>query len=87
MTNVRDIIADWADWPDDPAVTALLKALRDAAGASATDSITIAADGTVGRLTEMLVKFDPHYQLRCFHTPQASCAINTHEVFYRVVTP
>lgn len=28
----------------------ILKALRDAAGASATDSITIAADGTVGRL-------------------------------------
>lgn len=65
----------------------ILSALRAAAGASDTDTITIAADGTVGRLTEMLVKFDPHYQLRCFHTPQASCAINTHEVFYRVVTP
>lgn len=90
MTNAHDIIAGVLQDPpmySSKVARHILAALRDAAGASATDSITIAADGTVGRLTEMLVKFDPHYQLRCFHTPQASCAINTHEVFYRVVTP
>ena len=37
----------------------ILSALRDAAGASATDSITIAADGTVGRLTPTWLSPDP----------------------------
>lgn len=70
----------------------ILAALRDAAGASDTDTITIAADGTVGRLepwSYWLTATYPDGRVRCNHDERADCPVVKHvqTQLYRVVTP
>jgi hypothetical protein len=101
MTNAHDIIAGVLQDPpmySSKVARHILAALRDAVGASDTDSITIAADGTVGRLehataTEGTV---PEYDdgthrlwLLVGASGNTVCSEEhgSHEPLFRVVTP
>lgn len=88
MSQARDIIADEFASPASLANAAaddILAALRAAANASPTDTITVAADGTVGRLAETKKTWCSYHggdRIFC-HNP-LDCDVSP---LYRIVTP